>query len=246
METEKLQINLAPGMPKAEVILREGTACKELEPKAPIKTNIWGVLGTVSEYLSKRLNCGQFEIRDCHIIIDRENCSTTLVINESDEYTRGTICGKLIYNPKFIEFGINTGKLWTPTELGLFIKMNKTFFADRKSNMELVSSLMNFTANINNKIDRSLSENGSKIDNYAQMVDSNLPSKFTIHIPIFKGMGVECVEVETLAQVNGRDVLFTLLSSGAVEILESMRDQLINEEKSKIRDIAPDIVFVEV
>lgn len=35
MDNEKLQINLAPGMSKAELVIREGAAPKELEPKAP-------------------------------------------------------------------------------------------------------------------------------------------------------------------------------------------------------------------
>lgn len=36
MQNEKMQINLAPGMTTAEVILREGAAVKQLEPKAPV------------------------------------------------------------------------------------------------------------------------------------------------------------------------------------------------------------------
>ncbi len=32
MENEKLQINLAPGVSRAEVILREGAASKVLDP----------------------------------------------------------------------------------------------------------------------------------------------------------------------------------------------------------------------
>lgn len=45
MDNEKLQINLAPGMSKAELVIREGAAPKELEPKAPVKTNLKGVIG---------------------------------------------------------------------------------------------------------------------------------------------------------------------------------------------------------
>lgn len=70
--------------------------------------------------------------------MNREAVEITLIINESDEYKRGKVAGKLSYNPKFIEFGINSNKVWTPTELGLFIKMNRAFFADRNENMKLV------------------------------------------------------------------------------------------------------------
>lgn len=246
MQNEKLQINFAPGMAKAELVLREGVAPKELDPKAPVKTKLNSVIGAVVEYLTKRINTGQFAQKDCHILVNRENIEITLIINEADEYKRGEIVGKLGYNPKFVEFGINGGKIWTPTELGMFIKMNRAFFADRSENMKLVSCLMNFTADVNNKIDRAVKENGNRTDNFAQVVNSNLPESFTIQMPIFKGMQPETIEVETFAQVNGREVAFVLLSPGAQATLEDLRDKVIDEQLKQIREIAPEIAIIEV
>lgn len=246
MQNEKLQINFAPGMAKAELVLREGVAPKELDPKAPVKTKLNGVIGAVVEYLTKIINTGQFAQKDCHILVNRENIEITLIINEADEYKRGEIVGKLGYNPKFVEFGINGGKIWTPTELGMFIKMNRAFFADRSENMKLVSCLMNFTADVNNKIDRAVKENGNRTDNFAQVVNSNLPESFTIQMPIFKGMQPETIEVETFAQVNGREVAFVLLSPGAQATLEDLRDKVIDEQLKQIREIAPEIAIIEV
>lgn len=246
MQNERLQINFAPGMAKAELILREGVAPKELEPKAPVKTDLKGVIGAVVEYLTKRINTGQFEQKNCHILVNRDAVEITLVTNEADEYTRGKIVGELSYNPKFVEFGINANKVWTPTELGMFIKMNRAFFADRAENMKLVSCLMNFTADVNNKIERSLKENGNRTDNFAQVVNSNLPESFTIQMPIFKGLQSETIEVETFAQVNGREVAFILLSPGAQATLEDLRDKVIDEQLEQIKKIAPEIAIIEV
>lgn len=246
METERIQVNLAPGMSKAELIIREGEAPMQLAPKAPVKTNITGVIGTIAEYLEKRIDKGQFDQKDCHILVNRDKVEITLITNESDEYKRGQVIGKLAYNPKFIEFGINSGKVWTPTELGMFIKMNRAFFPDRKVNMDLVTSLMNFTADVNNKIERSMRENGNLVDNFAQVVNSNLPESFIIRMPLFKGMQPEIIEVETFAQVNGRDVAFILISPGAQVTLEDLRDRVIDEQLSRIREIAPEIAIIEV
>lgn len=246
METERIQVNLAPGMSKAELIIREGEAPMQLAPKAPVKTNITGVIGTIAEYLEKRIDKGQFDQKDCHILVNRDKVEITLITNESDEYKRGQVIGKLAYNPKFIEFGINSGKVWTPTELGMFIKMNRAFFPDRKVNMDLVTSLMNFTADVNNKIERSMRENGNLVDNFAQVVNSNLPESFIIRMPLFKGMQPETIEVETFAQVNGRDVAFILISPGAQVTLEDLRDRVIDEQLSRIREIAPEIAIIEV
>lgn len=239
MQNENLQINFAPGMAKAELVLREGAATKELEPKAPIKTRLTGTIGSVVEYLTKRIDTKQFAQKDCHILVNREKVEITLITNEADEYRRGEITAKLSYNPKFIEFGINTSKVWTPTELGLFIKMNRAFFASKSANMNLVTCLMNFTADVSNKIERAVKENGDRTDNFAQVVNSNLPESFTIQMPIFKGMQPETIEVETFAQVNGREVSFILLSPGAQATLEDLRDKVIDEQVERSKRLPP-------
>lgn len=246
MVNEKLQINLGNGVTKAEVILREGAAVRELEPKAPIKTAISGVIGVPVQYLSKRVATGQFTQERSHLIVNREKIKISLVINEDDEYTRGQVDGTLEFHPKFIEFGINTGKVWTPTELGLFFKMNRAFFPDKATNMKLVTDLTNFSATVNNKIERSARESGDRTDNFVQVVNSNLPASFTLSIPIFKGMEAETLEVETFAKVDGREVTFVLLSPGANQTLEEIRDAAINNELDQVREIAPEIAIIEV
>jgi hypothetical protein len=245
METEKLQINLGQNVTKAEVIIREGAAVKELEPKAPLKTNISGTIGTVSEYLRKRVKTGQFTEERSQLIVNREDITIKLIINEDDAYNTGEVKGKLQIHPKFEEFGINSGKIWTPTELGLFFKMNRAFFVDRTENMKLVTTLMNFTASVNNTIERSVKENGNRTDNFAQVVNSNLPESFRLRIPIFKGMQSEDLEVETFAQINGREVNFMLLSPGANQTTEDLRDNVIDDQLAAIREIAPQIVIIE-
>jgi len=246
MENEKIQIVLAEGVTKAEVILREGQAVKELEPKAPIKVKISGVIGVPVEYLTKRVKTGQFTQERSHLLVNREEIKLSLVINEDDEYKRGQVDGTLEFHPKFTEFGINTSKVWTPTELGMFFKMNRAFFPDKATNMKLVTDLMNFSATVNNKIERSVKENGSQTDNFAQVVNSNLPERFTLTIPIFKGMKAETLEVETFAKINGREVAFILLSPGANQTLEEIRDKAIDEQLKQVREIAPDIAIIEV
>ena len=246
MENEKLQIVLGGGVTKAEVVIREGQAVKELEPKAPIKVKISGVIGVPVEYLTKRVKTGQFTQERSHLLVNREEIKLSLVINEDNEYERGQVDGTLEFHPKFTEFGINTSKVWTPTELGMFFKMNRAFFPDKATNMKLVTDLMNFSATVNNKIERSVKENGSQTDNFAQVVNSNLPERFTLTIPIFKGMKAETLEVETFAKINGREVAFILLSPGANQTLEEIRDKAIDEQLKQVREIAPDIAIIEM
>ena len=256
MENQKIQINLAPGMETAEVILREVSEVNELKVKAPVKLDLEGVIGSVAEFLCKRKDqpeqvtefiCSPTQINQnhCHILVNREKISIKLVFNERDEYLRGTVTGTLSIHPKFEEFGINNGRVWTPTELGMFFKMNRSFFSDNAENMRLVSELMNFTATVNNSIERSAKETGDRTDKFAQTVNSNIPKAFTLNIPIFKGCHKETLEVETFAQVNGHEVAFVLLSPAANQVMENIRDKVIDDQIEAIRELCPDIAIIE-
>jgi hypothetical protein len=243
MENQKINVTVSEGI--SEVIIREGQASKVLDPLPPIKTNLTGSLYSPVEFLKKRLETDQVDITTCHVIVNREKLSVKLVTNEYDPYKLGTVEGKLEYNSKFLEFGINTGKVWSPTELGLFIKMNRSFFEDRQQAMDLTTELMNFTASVSNKIEKSARESGDRTDNFSQVVNSNLPKAFKIRIQIFKGSEPESLEVETFANIDGRTVSFTLLSPGANDSLESIRNSKCDEVVRQILEVSPDLVIIE-
>ena len=245
-EDKKVVVNLPEGASTAELIIREGSAPQVLDPKPPVKINLQGVIGTPVEFLTQRSKeSDQFNEKRAHVIVERENVEITLVFNENDEYTRGKVSGKLSYHPKFVEFGINAAKGWTPNKLGEFFKMNRTFFPDREKNMELVSKLKNFDATVSSKIEQERNENGSFKDNYGAVVQSNLPDAFTVKLPIFKGTPAEILEVEIYASVDGRDVTLSLVSPSALQILEEQRDKVIDEQVKLIRQLCPGIVIVE-
>jgi len=241
MNTEKNLFAL-PG----EYIIREGKAPDELPNLKPVPINISGTIGTVTEFLSKRADQpDQINQKQCHIIVSREAIQIQLIVWENDPYFGGKVLAKLETYPKFEEFGINNGKVWTPTQLGLFFKMNRAFFTDKSENMHLVTELMNFTATVNNSIEKSAKENGDRTDKFAQTVDSNLPKAFTLIIPLFKGVPAEQLEVETFANVNGREIGFILLSPAANQTMEEIRDSVIDKEIAQIKILCPDIAIIE-
>ena len=177
--------------------------------------------------------------------MDREALVVTLVLWENDFYHSGKVKGYLEEHPMYKAFGINSGKAWTPSELGMFCKMNRAFFPDKSENMKLVTDLMNFTGTVCSKIEKSVKESGDRTDNWAQVVNSNLPPAFKLKIPVFKGMAAESLEVETFAQINGREVAFILISPAANQLAEEIRDTVIDKELTDIRNIAPDIAIIE-
>lgn len=247
MSEPKFVVKVPEGQGTVEIIHREGQAPQVLNPKAPVKINLAGVIGAPFEFLQKRISePEQIDQKRCHVIYSRDKLEIQLVMmSENDEYIRGVVIGKLEVHPTFKKFGINSDQKWAPEELGQFLKMHRVFFPVQSENMDLVTKLKSFEANIESKLKQEKNQNGSETDNYSKVVNSNLPGAFKIKIPLFKGMKAEELEVEIYASVNGRTVSLQLVSPGAVQALEDIRDEIIDSEISQISTIAPDIAIIE-
>lgn len=249
MEPEKLNI-VVPESGKAEVIIREGSAPELIKPMPPVKTDLKGTIEAPAIFLSKRLlilnevDRAEFQAKS-HILVNRENMTITLIINESDHYTRGSVVGELKVHPMFVKFGINQDFDWEPNRLGHFFKMNRAFFENLEDNMKLVSVLKNFNAKIDSMVEKQSEQSGGFKDNYSAVVTSNLPMGFNLSMPLFVGGKKEFFEVEFDATVNGRAVFLNLISPGANATLELVRDTAIDEQLNLIRDVAPGIVIIE-
>ena len=226
-----------------EVVLREGEAPVVLDPKEPERVVISGTIDTPFRWLEKRIEL--INQKASNIIVNRDVMGIALTVDETNYY-QSDIRGELKTSQEMMEFGINTEKKWEPIKLSKFLKMHHAFFTDKSQNMMLVSTLKNFKAKVNQDIERSKEENGSKVDNYSQVVDSNLPKSFKLNIPLFKGFACEEIEVEIYADVDGRDVSLSLVSAGANEAIEEYKNKVIDEQLEQIRQIAPDIVIIEV
>lgn len=245
MNPENLIINPAKEG-ATEVIIREGKAPDILPVVAPRKVEIVGTLPCVLEYLNKRVSTGQFNQEDSHIIVDRSNLLLKLIFNERDEYNHGSVLGALQFHDDFKSLHINDGYEWTPTELAILFKMHRYWFSDRKVCMEIVTTLMNFTADVQQKVEQAVNERGGRKDNFEQVVNSNLPASVTMSLPICKGYANEQLEVEFFAKVNGREVSFVLLSPGVNESVESIRNSAIDAQLNAIKEVAPKIALIEV
>lgn len=246
MEKENIIVNFPEGKDKAELIIRQLTSENELPVKPPVKVDISGTLDAPYEFLSKRLEAkDQIDIERCHLVVNRRCISICLIINENDEYNLGSVQGTLEFHPKFLEFGINQEEPWDPNKLGQFFKMNRAFFLDKLSNLNLVSNLKNFNANINQIIEKQKDDSGSFKNNFSGVVTSNLPGSFKLNIPIFKGRKAEEIEVEFYANIDGRTVNLQLYSPGANETIEALRDSIIDDNIAKFAALAPNLAIIE-
>lgn len=247
MNTEKLNINFAEGEQVKELIIREtGHVNEPLPIQEPDPVNIVGTITAPYNFLAKRYGLNQFDTERTHVIVDRDAMSVRIVINETDKRYRMTVVGKIELSRQFRQFGINAGKMWEPEDMGNFFRINRTYFESKEEAMKLVSLLKSFKARISTEVEREKKDNGSVTDVYRKVVDSNIPSSFIVRIPVYKGAAPERIEIEVAATVNGRDVSLELISPDAQSIVETVRDNLINEELGRIAEFAPELPIIEV
>lgn len=240
-EQQPIVVNLPEGQNTLTIL--QGNAPAQLDKLAPLKIDINGVIAAPLNFLEKRVK--DIDQHKAHIIVNRDKLQILLIIAEDDAYNQGKVQGKLQYSEIFLKLGINADKRWQPEQLGQFLKLNRSFFANKEEGMKVVSALKSFDAKVNQTVQRETKENGNRALSFRQAVDSNIPDKFKLKLPIFSGGEVSEIEVETYASVDGTDVTIHLQSAGANEIVEETKANAIDDVIEKIRTVAPEIVIVE-
>lgn len=240
-DNQPIVVNLPEG--QNTLTLMQGTAPKQLDQKAPEKFYVVGTIDAPLEFLKHRV--GDIDQHKAHIIVKRDDLIITLVFNEDDPYTKGTVVGALGTSTIFQSFGINTDKQWEPEQLGQFLKLNRTYFVSREENMKVVNALKTFDAKVNQTVQRETKENGNKAFSFRQAVDSNIPESFKLCLPVLSGGQSVEIDVETYATIDGAHVSISLQSPGANDIVEDIRSNYITGIVEKLRQVAPEIVIIE-
>lgn len=240
-EEQPIVVNLPEG--QNTLTFLQGQAPKQLDILPPLKTDIQGTIDAPFSWIEKRI-C-DIDQHKAYVLVNRDDLSIMLVVNEGDPYRCSTIQGSMQYSKIFNQLGINSGKAWQPERLGQFLKLNRTYFVDREENMAVVNALKSFDAKVQQSIQRESKENGNRNFTMRQAVDSNIPESFTLRIPIFSGGSAEEIEVETYACIDGSDVTIALQSAGANDAVETARLHTIDEVLENIRTYAHELVIIE-
>ena len=240
-DNQPIVVNLPEG--QNTITLLQGKAPSQLDNLAPLKIQISGTIDAPLRFLEKRV--GDIDQHKAHILVCRDNLSIILVIAEDLPYTCGSVKGTLQISKVFQSFGINTNKQWEPEQLGQFLKMNRTYFTSREANDKVVNALKTFDAKVDQTVKRETKENGDRAFVFRQAVDSNIPDKFTLRIPVLSGGSPVEIEVETYASIDGSHVSIALQSPGANDIVEDARNNLIGDIVENLRSVAPEIVVIE-
>lgn len=236
---EELNVTVKEGTETLEI--RQGQA---LELREPEKLQINGNIDTVSRFLEKRI--ATIDQLSANIEISRlsDKMRIDLEFNETSYYA-GNVVGAMELHEDFVAFGINTPTERNPRELSDFIKMHRWCFEDSTIAMKLVAELRAFKGKVNKDMESKSDDVGNKRDLMNQIVESNIPKAFVLHMPIFKGGEKKKFEVEIHINPRDHEMDCLLASVEAKEIRMDYRNTKIDIEIEKIRGIAPDILIYE-
>lgn len=208
-------------------------------PKEPLKVEITGNIDTISRYLEKK----EIEIKDSHVIINRENLTVTLITDERDPYKKSVIIAGLEISEDVMAFEINSGKQYSPRDLAEMLKMNRYCFSSKEQANKLITDLMNFKAKIDREIEQKNDNRGNVSAVKHQVVQSNLPEVFSIDAEIYKGTGKKNIPIEVV--IHADTLACQLVSAEFNELKKEVRDSIIDTEMAKIKSLQPELLIIE-
>lgn len=234
----KFEITVENGV--KELVIRQGEPLPVPELR---EINITGNIDSPLQFLLKRKDV--VDLLKSSVIVYREGLVIVLKTDEHNETDKGEmITGKLSKTHEFESFGINTGKNWLSRDLGQFIKMNRTCFESKDAANELAAKLSDFKAKIDKELEAADDHRGNQRILKDQKIKScNIPEKFSLSIPIFKGAKKATFEVEIY--INADDLTITLVSPDANDIIAQVRDESIDAVLDEIKILCPTLVIIE-
>lgn len=221
-----------------QLVIREGKAL-DMQPPVPVK--ITGTITSPAIWLEKRQPSPEY----CHVIIDRDKMTITLVENEGDHY-QNKITGAITPSPEFTKWGINNPETqYHSLELAQKIRMNRYQFSSLEKATELVTVFQNLKAKVQREIEHSDNQRGNAKKSFTQVVNEmTIPERFEIIAPIFKGDAKRTIPVEIV--IDAESLKCSLISPEANDIMARERDALIEGQIAKIAELEPAIVIIEI
>ena len=221
-----------------EIVERQG---KALELKEPVKLVVDGDINAIADYLKTRSQT--FDHKKAVILFDRSNLQVRFIESQNEFYSTEIKAG-LKYNPKFLEFNINTNEYKGHAKLAEFYKMNRSFFLDISEAGILSGQLKNLQAKISKEIEKQNDNKGNVRDLKSQTASTNVMQTFKLNISVFKGLAKSVIEVELY--FNPDDMSFACVSPMVTDHIETLKDSIFDEMKKGIQTLYPELTIIEV
>lgn len=210
---------------------------KIYDVKADKDVSISGAIDSPKRWLKSREET--FNKLESHALVDYDNRSINLVINETNsngEYYQ--INGQIQLSEKFTDLGINSScQSYSPVELANKLKLLRSIFPQKGDHAIIVNTLRNLKAKINKAMEQTDDRRGNTSNSFEQTVESNMPESFKICIPLIKGANPIEIELSVILEAKSGEIRCFLESVEAAEKIDEISEKLISEEVEAIEEL---------
>jgi hypothetical protein len=208
------------------LVIRTGEAEKIYPPK---KVNITGNIQAPGEYYQKRQPQISDKLHLTHVIVDIENLTIKLTINETSEFAE-YVSGKLEHFKEFTDFGINRQKKYGIQELYKMLKLKRAYFQRREDHAVILEQLRKFEAKTEIEFQSMNDFKGATALKKIESCKTNLTYNFVLNIPIFKGFPPSSFPVEIEFEPHDGGIICWLASQDLAELEIKNRDEIMDKE----------------
>ncbi len=237
------EIKKDPTAKTIEVVWRDGKALDIVPEIKDVDVSLSGTIGAPAEYAAKRE--GQFDKERSNVKFSKnpENLQIVLETNEHKEKPRYKVIGKLDQSEELKLFGIaykssQQPKTYTVKELGQLLRFNKRLFAKVDECTAVVEGLVKFRIKVDADITKIKEQGGSHQESYNIKVSHDIPMRFTVEMPLYKGKPAKKFDVDICFDVrSAKDIVLWLESMDLATFIQQDADQFIDEELKKLDKI---------
>lgn len=204
---------------------------------APVEQNRWTLAGVglsgPAEFYEK---CDEKPSGTSYVQVCEEDMSIRLVCDPQYNNRGYEVCGSLRLHSNLYALKINTGHEWDREALARTLRFSRPMFLPGTI-MNVISALKNFQAKVDQLIDKSNDDRGTKRDLVQQVVEnSDLAKGVTLNCPVFRGQedSIEChVDIYFNYDPSSADIKIWLESPELKEYMDGTARKLLKEEAGK-------------
>ena len=234
MDNKELKVDTLFKEGVKEVVIREGRALRIVDERQKVVES--GNIIAPGNYAEIMLPNPQTAL----VIFSRSKMEIKYFENPRTKFA-AEITGKLLLNPELVNFGINSDKVYEPKKLSDFLNFNRHHFTKKEDGECLVKGLRSFSATVNTIIENSGDARGNIRSLLDRKVDSKLPEKFALKMPIFIGYPSQEFWVDICIDAKNTTIEIWLESPELNELIKTQRDGIMDEQLGRL----PDLVKIE-
>lgn len=216
-----------------QLVVREGEAKKIHEPNA---IEFVGVINNPLEYLKKGFD--QEEIINSTVDFSYEKKQICLRYGIR-RLNPDMILGKMSIHEELDAFGLNSGKRIEPSKMAEFLRTKMHYFLDRAEGMKLVKELQEFKAKVDKEIEKADDKRANVRQVYVQKVTSNIPTEFSLNLPLF--VGGERIPIRVEIDIDPFELNCVLIAPNLKEMIDTEVTAVIDEQLQLIAALVPDL-----